>query len=76
MSYADIAIWSIAILIVLVTFLNPGGLVIGIIVAALLLGGRYGLPYLGQLYRDRQTGASAAKIQQGTRRRIRGGGKD
>lgn len=69
----DAIIWTLAILAVLITFLNPGGLIIGLLIALVLLGGRYGLPYVGGLIRDRQRGASSAKISQGTRKRFRGG---
>lgn len=76
MSYADAIVWGLALFAVLVTFLNPGGLLVGLLIAFVILGARYGLPYVGQVYRDRQKGASAAKINQGARRRIRGGGGD
>lgn len=73
MRYFDGIVWGLAVLIVLVTFLNPGGLIVGLVVATLLLGARYGLPFLGDLIRTRQSGASAAKIQQDARKRLRGG---
>ena len=72
MSNADTVVWVLAIAAVLVTFLNPGGLIIGLLLAGALLAGYYGIPFFAGLFRERQRGASAAKIGQGSRKRLRG----
>jgi len=44
---ADWLLWGIAALAILVSFANPGGFIIGAAIAIVLLGGRYGLPFVG-----------------------------
>lgn len=62
-STADWLLWTIAGLAVLVSFANPGGFIIGAAIAFLLLGGRYGLPFIGDYVRSRQSGVGQAKYQ-------------
>ena len=60
----------------LATFANPGGLIIGALIAFVILGGRYGLPFLGDLVRQRQSGVGRAKVGQNVRNKLRGDGRD
>ena len=76
MSKADTIVWILAIAAVLVTFMNPGGLIIGLLVGGALLAGYYGTPFFAGLFRDRQRGTSAAKVGQGSRKRLRGGDRE
>ncbi|WP_254810609.1 hypothetical protein [Natronosalvus amylolyticus] len=64
---ADHVIWGIAIIAVGITFLNPGGLIIGLAIALFVLGGRYGLPFARDVYTARQSGVSSAKVRQKAR---------
>lgn len=70
-STADWLVWSIAVLAVLVSFANPGGFVIGAAIAFLLLGGRYGLPFIGDYLKSRQSGVGQAKAQRKLRDSLR-----
>ena len=70
-STADWLIWGIAGVAVLVSFANPGGLVIGAAIAFLLLGGRYGLPFIGDYLKSRQSGVGQAKAQRKLRDSMR-----
>jgi len=67
----DVVVWIVAIAAVLVTLLNPGGLIIGAIIALLLLGSRYGLPWVGDYVKQRNSGIGQAKLRQSTRDRLR-----
>lgn len=69
--WVEILVWAIAALIVAVSFLNPGGFIVALIIALALVAAFYLIPWVGDLVRDRQRGASAAKA----RKRIRGGSK-
>jgi len=64
---ADHVVWGLALFAVAITFLNPGGFIIGLAIALFLLGGRYGLPFARDVYTARQSGASSAKIRQKAR---------
>lgn len=70
-STADWLLWSLAALAVLVSFANPGGFIIGALIALLLLGGRYGLPFIGDYIRSRQSGVGQAKTQRKLRDSMR-----
>ncbi|ELZ38769.1 hypothetical protein C471_09370 [Halorubrum saccharovorum DSM 1137] len=70
-STADWLLWSIAALAVLVSFANPGGFVIGAAIAFLLIGGRYGLPFVGDYLKSRQSGVGQAKAQRKIRDSMR-----
>ncbi|WP_066418788.1 hypothetical protein [Halorubrum aethiopicum] len=70
-STADWLLWSLAGLAVLISFANPGGFIIGAAIAFLLLGGRYGLPFIGDYIRTRQTGVGQAKAQRKIRDTMR-----
>jgi len=76
MSNVDILLWGIAGVALLVSFANPGGLIIGALIAFVILGGRYGLPFLGDLVRQRQSGVGRAKVGQNVRNKLRGDGRD
>lgn len=65
-------VWLLAIGAVAVTFLNPGGLIVGLLIALVLLAGRYGLPFVGKIYLARQQGMARAKIEQKARDSVRG----
>ncbi len=71
MSTADTAVWVLALAAVGIALLNPGGMVIGAAIAIVLLGGRYGLPFIGDLVKERQRGVGAAKHQRQIREKIR-----
>ncbi|GAB6879183.1 hypothetical protein JCM17823_14570 [Halorubrum gandharaense] len=68
----DAIVWSLAAAAVLVSLFNPGGLIIGAAIAFVLLGGRYGLPYVGDLIKQRQSGVGRAKVSQRARDGVRG----
>ncbi|WP_418280807.1 hypothetical protein [Halorubrum sp. DTA98] len=70
---SDWIVWGLAIGAVAITFANPGGFVIGAGIALLLLGGRYGLPFIADLIRSRQHGVGRAKASQKAREKVRGG---
>jgi len=70
-STADWLLWSIAGAAVLVSFANPGGFVIGAAIAFLLIGGRYGLPFVGDYLKSRQSGVGQAKAQRKIRDSMR-----
>jgi hypothetical protein len=72
MSNVDILLWTVAGVALLVSFANPGGLIIGAGIAFVIIGGRYGLPFLGDLVRQRQSGVGRAKVGQSARDRLRG----
>ncbi len=70
-SKADAIVWFLAIAAVMVSLLNPGGLLIAGLIAFVLLGGRYGLPFVGDLVKQRQSGVGRAKVGQSTRDMLR-----
>jgi hypothetical protein len=72
----DVAIWAIAVFAVLVSFMNPAGLMVGLAIAFVLLGGRYGLPFVGDIVRERQSGIGRAKVEHRARERMRGNDRD
>lgn len=72
MSKLTAAAWILAALAVAIALFNPGGLVIGLLLAGLILGVRYGVPFLGDVIRERQKGVSGAKMEQTSRSRLRG----
>jgi len=74
MSNVDLLLWGIAGIAVLISLANPGGLIIGLLIAFIILGGRYGLPYVGDLIKTRQSGVGRAKVGQSARDKLRGGG--
>ena len=76
MSNVDIFLWVVAAIAVLISLANPGGLIIGALIAFVILGGRYGLPFLGDLVRQRQSGVGRAKVGQNVRNKLRGDGRD
>jgi hypothetical protein len=76
MSNVDIVLWIVAAIAVLISLANPGGLLVGALIAFVLLGGRYGLPFLGDLVRQRQSGVGRAKVGQKARNKLRGDGRD
>jgi hypothetical protein len=67
----DTFLWILAIGVILITLANPGGLIIGLLVAFVILGSRYGLPFVGDLVRQRQSGVGRAKVTQGARNKLR-----
>ena len=69
---ADWLVWGVAGLAILISLANPGGLLIGGAIAFVLLGGRYGLPYVGDVLRERQSGVGAAKARGKVRDSMRG----
>ena len=69
---ADWLVWGIAGLAILISLANPGGLLIGAAIAFVVLGGRYGLPYVGDVLRERQSGVGAAKARGRVRDSMRG----
>ena len=71
MSNVDILLWTVAGVALLVSFANPGGLIIGAGIAFVIIGGRYGLPFLGDLVRQRQSGVGRAKVGQSALDRLR-----
>ena len=71
MGVGDTIIWGLAVGAVVVSLANPGGLIIGAIIAFLLLAARYGLPFVGDLVKRRQSGVGAAKKQQQIQREVR-----
>jgi len=54
-----------------VSFANPGGFIIGAAIAIVLLGGRYGLPFVGDYLKSRQSGVGQAKAQRKLRDTMR-----
>nr|WP_176580078.1 hypothetical protein [Halorubrum lacusprofundi]AQM75282.1 hypothetical protein [Halorubrum lacusprofundi] len=68
---ADWLLWGIAALAILVSFANPGGFIIGALIAFVLLGGRYGLPFVGDYLKSRQSGVGQAKAQRKLRDTMR-----
>jgi len=70
-SKGDAIIWFLAAAAILISLMNPGGLLIAGIIAFVLLGGRYGLPYVGDLVKQRQSGVGRAKVGQSARDRLR-----
>lgn len=66
-------VWGIAIVLVGISLLNPGGLLIWGGLAVLLLLARYSIPFAGDVIRERQKGVSSAKADQKMRNKLRGG---
>lgn len=67
MSKADTIVWGIAIIAIGISFISSGGLIVGIAIAVLIIGGRYGLPFASEVYTARQSGVSSAKVRQKAR---------
>jgi|GEM_PF-735472 hypothetical protein len=60
----DTFLWAVAIGVLLISLANPGGFIIAGIIAFVILGGRYGLPFVGDLMKQRQSGVGRAKASQ------------
>lgn len=77
MSLLDKVVWALALLLVAVSFVSPGGLIIGLLLAVLLLVAVYGGRYFLQLEQSRRMGEKAPR-ESSLRDRIAGSdsGKD
>lgn len=76
MSAVDKLIAAAAMLLIAISLLNPGGLIVGLTLAVVLLGVWYGGRYLLDMEKSRRMGERAGLKEQSFRERIAGGDDD